>query len=673
VSQDDIQPQDPAAADTTIDTIRFLAVDMVQAADSGHPGTPMAQAPLAYLLWSRYLKHDPKHPHWPDRDRFVLSCGHASALLYSMLHLSGYDLPLEELKDFRQWGSKTPGHPEVHHTEGVETTTGPLGQGVGNAVGMALAEAFLSARYRDDDGPLFDYRVWCIASDGDLMEGVSGEASSLAGHLALSNLTLFYDDNRITIDGSTDLSFTEDVGKRYEAYGWHVQHVDDVKDLDAVSAAIDAAVAEDGKPSLIVFRSHIGYGSPHKQDTASAHGEPLGEDEARLTKENLGWPPDAEFRVPDEAREAFTANARRGAAAREAWEKRLQDLGGDAGEELRRALRGELPDGWDDDVPTFAPTDGPMATRKASGKALNAVAKRLPLLLGGSADLAGSNNTDLDGETSFSADDRTGRILHFGIREHAMGSMLNGVALSGLLRPFGATFLIFSDYMRPALRLAALMGLPVVYVLTHDSVFLGEDGPTHQPISQLLSLRSIPNMTVIRPADANETAEAWRVALAHTSGPTSLALTRQGVPVMPETRTKAREGVARGGYVLVDSDGDTPDGILIATGSEVWVCREAQKLLAEKGHDVRVVSLPSWELFDAQDRSYRESVLPPAVTRRLAVEAASPMAWERYVGLEGAVHGIDRFGASAPWKKIQAELGFTPEAVAERMGKLLGS
>lgn len=659
----------------TIDTIRFLAVDMVEAAQSGHPGTPMAQAPLGYLLFHKIMRHNPANPNWPNRDRFVLSCGHASALLYALLHLSGYDLPIEELKNFRQWGSKTPGHPEHHLTPGVETTTGPLGQGVGNAVGMALNERFLAARFNREGFPLFDHRVWCIASDGDMMEGVASEASSLAGHLALDKLTVFWDDNHITIDGSTDLAFSEDVLKRYEAYGWHVQHIHDANDLEAFERAIDAAKAETGKPSLIAFRSHIGYGAPNKQDTAEAHGAPLGEEEAKRAKENLRWPTDEFFHVPDEAYDAFSEAREQGGWLEGEWNQRLteyREAHPEIAAELDRAFAGELPEGWDADLPRFSPGDGPVATRKVSGKALNAIAPRLPLLLGGSADLAGSNKTDIAGSTSFSADDRTGRILHFGVREHAMGAVLNGMALSGLTRPFGATFLIFSDYFRPAIRLAALMELPLIYVFTHDSVFLGEDGPTHQPVSQLLSLRSIPNLHVLRPADANETAEAWRHAIERHQGPTALVLTRQGLPVLSETGQKARKGVARGGYVLSDAPDGDPDALLLATGSEVSICREAQDLLAEDGIRVRVVSMPCREWFDRQDEGYRSQVLPSSVTKRLAVEAAVSLGWERYVGDEGEIHAVDDFGHSAPWKKIRDELGFTAEAVAARVRGMMG-
>jgi transketolase len=658
---------------TAINTLRFLAVDMVEQARSGHPGTPMAQAPLAYLLWTRFLRHAPDHPHWPNRDRFVLSCGHASALLYGLLHLAGYDLPLSELKSFRQWGSKTPGHPEYGLTPGVETTTGPLGQGLGNAVGMAIAERFLASRFNREGFPLFDHRVWCIASDGDVMEGVASEASSLAGHLQLGKLTVFWDDNRITIDGSTDLTFTEDPVARYQAYGWHVERVADANDLGALRQAIERALA-DPRPSFIQVRSHIGYGSPGKQDTAEAHGAPLGPEEARAAKRNLGWPEHETFHIPDEARAAFLDGARRGAEEEAAWQRLLtryrENHPGDA-TLLDAALAGELPAGWDRDLPRFLPENGPMATRKASGKALNTLAARCPLLLGGSADLAASNNTDLAGSTTFSATDHAGRILRFGVREHAMGSILNGIALSGLLRPFGATFLIFSDYMRPAIRLAALMGLPVIYVFTHDSVFLGEDGPTHQPISQLLALRAIPNLTVLRPADANETALAWRHALTHRGGPIALALTRQDLPVLAETAERAVAGLPRGGYVLAEAAGGDPQAILIATGSEVSVARAALDLLAADGIRARVVSMPCRELFDRQDEAYRESVLPAAVPHRLVIEAAVSLGWEKHAGPRGEILGIDHFGHSAPWQRIRDELGFTPEAVAERVRGML--
>ena len=662
--------RDPIA----IDTIRFLAVDMVEAAQSGHPGAPMGQAPMAYRLWTRRLRHDPARPDWPNRDRFVLSCGHASALLYALLHLAGYDLPMAELRRFRQLGSKTPGHPENFLTPGVETTTGPLGQGLGNAVGMAIAEAHLGARFNRPGFPLFDHRVWVLASDGDLMEGVASEASSLAGHLALGKLNVLYDANRITIDGPIDLSFSEDVPRRYEAYGWHVQTVEDGNDLEAIDRALAAMAAETARPSLTQVRTHIGYGAPTKQDTADAHGAPLGAEEVRATKEALGWPLEPAFHVPEEAREAFAGVRAEGARRSGAWDELLERYGAkhpEAAAELRRRLAGELPEDWHELLPEFA-TGESLATRKASGKTLNALAPALPELLGGSADLAGSNNTTLKDSTSFSAGDRTGRNLHFGVREHAMGAALNGMALSRLIRPYAGTFLVFSDYMRPAIRLAALMGLPVVYVFTHDSIFLGEDGPTHQPEAHLPALRAIPNLSVIRPADARETAAAWRAALERSEGPTALALTRQGLPVLAETEGRAAEGVARGAYVLHDPGAGEPEAILLATGSEVWVALAAAKELTGRGVGVRVVSMPSWDRFDAQPESYRDAVLPPAVTKRLAVEAAASLGWERYVGLDGEIHGQDRYGASAPWKDLAKRFGFTAEAVAERLERMLG-
>jgi transketolase len=654
-----------------INTIRFLAVDMVEKAQSGHPGAPLGQAPLAYLLWTRTMRHNPDNPDWPDRDRFVLSCGHASALLYSLLHLAGYGLPMEELQRFRQFGSKTPGHPEHELTRGVETTTGPLGQGLGNAVGMAIAEAKSARRFNRDGFPLFDYRIWVIASDGDLMEGVSHEVSSLAGHLRLSRLKVFYDDNEVSIDGSTSLAFSDDSAKRFEAYGWRVLRVADGNDLGALEKAIAEAEAETERPTLVVVRTEIGYGSPNKGGTAEAHGSPLGADEVALTKQALGWPTEPTFLVPDEARAPFAAARERGRQLEEAWNdllRRYREAHPEDAADLDRRLAGKLPDGWADALPTFEAGGKPVATRAASGQVINAIAGKLPELIGGSADLAPSNNTLVKGETNFSATDRGGRNFHFGVREHGMGSVLNGMALSRLWIPYGGTFLIFSDYMRPPVRLASLMKLQVIYVYTHDSIFLGEDGPTHQPISQLASLRSIPNLTVIRPADACETAEAWRVAIEHRHGPTALALTRQNLPILEETAAKAREGVPRGGYVLLDPAEGEAEVILLATGSEVHLAVEAAKKLSRR---IRVVSLPSWELFDRQPREYRDAVLPPAVRRRLAIEAATPFGWHKYVGLEGQIHGIERFGASAPAKDLQREFGFTPEAVVERVEGLL--
>ncbi len=654
-----------------INTIRFLAVDMVEKANSGHPGAPMGQAPLAYLLWTRHLRHDPADPAWPDRDRFVLSCGHASALIYSLLHLSGYDVSLDDLRDFRQWGSKTPGHPEYGHTPGVETTTGPLGQGLGNAVGMAIARRMLAAEFDRPGYDLFRHRIVVLASDGDLMEGITSEASSLAGHLKLGELKVFYDANQISIDGSTDLTYTEDVGKRYESYGWNVLHVDDVNDLAQTDAAIEAAFAESERPTLVVVRTNIGYGSPGKQDTAASHGAPLGPDEVAATRTNLGWPEET-FLVPDEARRAFRERAERGAQRRAAWVESLDDYRSDhpeAAAELARRLDGRLPEEWPGSLPDFDPADGPLATRKASGAVLNAIAGSVRELTGGSADLTGSNNTWIDGLEAFSATALDGRNFFFGVREHAMGSAMNGMALSGLLRPYGGTFLIFSDYMRPAIRLAALMGLPAIYVFTHDSIFLGEDGPTHQPVSQLLSLRSIPNLTVVRPADANETAGAWRVAVENREGPTALVLTRQKLPILAATREAGTDAVGRGGYLLRDGS----DLVLIATGSEVPLALEAADALAADGIETRVVSLPSWELFDRQSRDYRDSVLPPDQPRRLAIEAGSPLGWERYVGDRGAVLGVEGYGASAPLADLAREYGFTVERVVAAARRLLES
>jgi transketolase len=656
-----------------INTIRFLSVDMVEKAQSGHPGAPLGQAPLAYLLWTRTMRHNPDNPDWPNRDRFVLSSGHASALLYSLLHLAGYGLPMEELQRFRQFGSKTPGHPEHELTRGVETTTGPLGQGLGNAVGMAIAEAKSAQRFNRDGFPLFDYRIWVIASDGDLMEGVSHEASSLAGHLRLSQLKVFYDDNEVSIDGSTNLAFSDDSAKRFEAYGWRVLRVADGNDLGALEKAIAAAEAETERPTLVVVRTVIGFGSPHKAGTAEAHGSPLGADEVVLTKQALGWPTEPTFLVPEEARAPFEAARARGRRLEEEWNdllRRYREAHPEDGADLDRRLAGKLPDGWADALPTFQPGGKPMATRAASGQVINAIAGKLPELIGGSADLAPSNNTLVKGETAFSATDRGGRNFHFGVREHGMGSALNGMALSRLWIPYGGTFLIFSDYMRPPIRLACLMKLQVIYIYTHDSIFLGEDGPTHQPISQLASLRAIPNLTVIRPADACETAEAWRVAIENRHGPTALALTRQNLPILEETAARAREGLSRGGYVLLDPAGGEPEVILIATGSEVHLAVEAAKRLADRVK-ARVVSLPSWELFDRQPLTYRDAVLPPAVRKRLAIEAATPFGWHKYVGPEGEIHGIERFGASAPAKDLQREFGFTTEAVVARVEKLL--
>jgi transketolase len=657
-----------------INTIRFLAVDMVEKANSGHPGAPMGQAALAYVLWTRHLRYCPAVPDWPNRDRFVLSCGHASALAYALLHLSGYDLPLSELQSFRQLGSRTPGHPEYELTAGIETTTGPLGQGLGNAVGMAIAQRMLAAHFNRDGLPLIDHRVWVLASDGDIMEGVASEASSLAGHLQLGHLIVAYDDNRISIDGPTSLTFSEDVPKRYEAYGWHVQRVDDGNDLEALDVAFTVAAEESRRPSLIAVRTHIGYGSPGKQDKAASHGAPLGPDEVKATKEALGWPREPTFQVPAEARRAFEAATAHGSELESAWRELLAGYAAahpEAAAEFQQRLAGELPEGWESDLPTFSPDDPPLATRKASGKVIGAVCDRLPHLVGGSADLAGSNNTYRQGKGDFSAAEPAATNLHFGVREHAMAAILNGMALSRMLLPYGGTFLIFSDYMRPSIRLAALMRLPVKYVFTHDSIFVGEDGPTHQPISQLLSLRAIPGLTVIRPADANETVAAWRLALERSDGPIALVLTRQKLPIGSETAERAAAGVPRGAYVLADPEEGRPQVVLIASGSEVTLALEAASQLASEGIAIRVVSMPSWELFDAQDADYRDSVLLPSVKKRLAIEAGTPLGWERYAGDGGAIMGIEGFGASAPYQALAEHYGFTTDEVVRRVRQLL--
>jgi transketolase len=655
-----------------IDTIRFLAVDMVEQAKSGHPGAPMAQAPLAYSLFTRHLRHNPANPHWPNRDRFVLSCGHASALIYSLLHLSGYDLPLAELERFRQLGSKTPGHPEYGHTAGVETTTGPLGQGLSTAVGMAIAEAYLGAHFNRDGFAIVDHTVWVFASDGDLMEGVASEAASLAGHLGLAKLKVFYDANQISIDGSTDLSFTEDVAARFLAYGWHVLQVDDVNDHETLEAAIASAKAETARPTLVVTRTHIGYGSPNKQDSHEAHGSPLGADEVKATKQNLGWPLEPTFHIPDLARSAFESVPVVGAIDENEWRSLFERYRAEHGElaaQFEAWQRQELPAGWTDKLPRFAPGDAAIATRAASGKVLAAIEGILPQLLGGSADLAPSNNTFLKGRPVFTKNERGGRNFHFGVREHAMGAALNGMALSGFLKPYGGTFLIFSDYMRPALRLAALMQVPSIFVFTHDSIFLGEDGPTHQPISQLMALRMIPGLQVIRPADGNETAAAWKLAL-EAKGPTAFALTRQNLPILPLDADKVRAGVERGAYVVADAEG--AELILLATGSEVSLALEAHKKLAEEGIASRVVSMPCWSLFEAQDKTYRDAVLPPAKRKRLAIEAGATLGWQKWVGLDGDVIGMDGYGASAPAKDLAKHFGFTADNVVARAKALLG-
>ncbi len=666
-----ISPQ-RSALEAAANTLRFLAVDMVERAKSGHPGAPMGQAAMAALLWTRHLRYAPQDPLWPNRDRFVLSCGHASALIYGLLHLAGYDLSLDEIRNFRQYGSRTPGHPEHGLTPGVEVTTGPLGQGISAAVGMALAEQLLAARFNRPGHVLFHHRTWVLASDGDLMEGVAAEACSMAGHLGLGHLNVLYDANSITIDGATDLSFSEDVPGRLAACGWHVLTVEDGNDFDAVDAALGEALAETGRPSLIQVRTHIGYGSPNKQDTAGSHGSPLGADEVAATKEALGWPLEPEFHVPDAARQAFAPAADYGASASADWRDLLESYRREYPEEaaeLDRRLAGALPDGLRDALPRFEPADGPIATRSASGITLNALKDLVPELAGGSADLTGSNNTLLKGEPDYAAG-APARHIRFGVREHAMAAAMNGLALSGLFRPYGGTFLCFLDYLKPSLRLAALMDARTIYVFTHDSVFLGEDGPTHQPIEHLAHLRATPGLVVVRPADANETAAAWALAL-ETAGPCALVLTRQRLPVLDGTAEGALEGVARGAHVLVD--GGHPELILIATGSEVAPSLAAAEELEAEGHAVRVVSMPCWEAFAAQPREYRDRVLPPSVRRRLAVEAAATLGWERWTGSDGDVLGLDRFGASAPIADLASNLGINAAAITERARKLLGS
>jgi transketolase len=672
-----------------IDTLRFLAVDAVQKADSGHPGMPLGAMPMAYVLWDRFLKHSPRYPGWTDRDRFVLSAGHGSMLLYALLHMTGYDLSLDDLKRFRQWGSRTPGHPERGHTPGVEVTTGPLGQGLGNAVGFAIAEAQLAARYNRAGHTVVDHRTWVIASDGDLMEGVGAEAASLAGHLKLGKLTCLYDDNHVTLAAGTDITFTEDRGARFAAYGWHVVHVEDGNDLDTLESALQSACDETARPSLIVVRTHLGFGSP-EQDSFKAHGSPLGVKDVRRTKQNLGWPVEPDFLVPDDALAHMRKAVDRGIALEQDWNDRFADYARAhqaLATELEHSLHGAMPDGWDADIPVFPADAKGMATREASGRIMNAIAPKLPALTGGSADLDPSTKTALKGMGDFnpplqSGEDaqgsegggwsHAGRNLHFGVREHAMGAIANGMAAHSGCIPYTATFLVFSDYMRPAMRLAALSKLHVIHVFTHDSIALGEDGPTHQPIEQLASLRAIPNLTVIRPGDANEAAFAWRVALQMRESPVTLVFTRQAVPTLDRSRLAAADGLCRGAYVLCDGDAD-PALILIASGSELHLIVDAAQRLRDLGLTVRCVSMPSWELFDAQPREYRDSVLPPSIRARLAVEAGATQGWSRYVGDSGDVMGIDHFGASAPGEVNLHEFGFTVDEVCRRAQAVLSS
>ena len=673
-----------------IATLRFLSVDMVQNADSGHPGLPLAAAPMAYVLWTRFLKHHPAHPLWADRDRFVLSAGHGSALLYSLLQVTGYGLSIDDLKQFRQWGSKTPGHPERGHTAGVEVTTGPLGQGLANAVGLAIAEAQLAGTYNRDGHAVVDHRTWALVSDGDLMEGVASEAASLAGHLKLGKLVCLYDDNEVSLSAGTAITFTEDRAKRFEAYGWQTLRVADGNDVDALDRALQSAVADTTRPSLILVRTHLGYGSP-KQDSFKAHGSPLGDKDVAATKAKLGWPESPAFYVPDAAAAKFREAQQAGEKAEGEWNRRMDAYAKafpEQAKELEARLKGELPAGWDADMPTFPADAKGLSTRVAGKQILAAIGRRLPSLVGGSADLDPSTFTNLVGLGDFGpapaadakkvegADEggtsRAGRNLHFGVREHAMGAIVNGLAAHGGFIPYGSTFLIFSDYMRPAIRLAALQKLHALHVFTHDSVALGEDGPTHQPIEQLVSLRAIPGLTVIRPADANETTVAWRVAVTTRDRPVLLVLTRQDVPTLDRARHPAATGLVNGGYILSGAGDDAPDLILMASGSEVSLIVAAAETLGQDGIKVRCVSMPSWDLFDAQPPAYRDKVLPPAVTKRLAVEAGATLGWERYVGQAGDVVGIDRFGASAPAKVLLKAFGFSADNVVARARKLLG-
>jgi transketolase len=680
----------PALDTECVNTIRFLSVDAVQKADSGHPGMPMGAASMAYVLWTRFLKHNPANPDWFDRDRFVLSPGHGSMLLYSLLHLTGYDLPLERIEQFREWGSITPGHPERGLTPGVETTTGPLGQGFGNGVGLVMAEAHLAACHNRPDFEIVNHFTYGIVSDGDLMEGVSSEAASLAGHLKLGKLIYLYDDNHVTLSAGTDLTFTEDRARRFEAYGWHIQSVVDGNDLEAIDRALRSARDEMERPSLILVRTHIGYGSPHKQDSFESHGSPLGTDEVRLTKEHLGWPTAPLFHIPEQVRTHFREAIARGKSAEAAWRGKFSTYARaypDLAKAFEHSMRGELPDGWDRDIPIFPADAKGLATRVAAGKVINAVASRLPALIGGSADLNPSTHTALLGLGDFEPDDMNagdkqgavkgvwgyaGRNLYFGVREHGMGAILNGLAAHGSTVPFGATFLIFSDYMRPPIRLAALMGLHVIYVFTHDSIALGQDGPTHQPVEQLAGLRALPGLTVIRPGDANETAVAWRVALETRNRPVASVLTRQDVPTLDRSQCAAADGLRQGAYVLTDAPDGKPDVILIASGSEVGLIMAARQRLQDQKVQARVVSMPSWELFDLQPKSYRDQVLVPAIHARLAVEGGVSQGWHRYVGDHGDVLSVERFGASAPGDVVMREYGFTVDNVCKRALALLG-
>ncbi len=656
-----------------INTIRILSAECIQKANSGHPGMPMGAAPMAYVLWTKFLRHNPNNPSWPNRDRFVLSAGHGSMLLYCLLYLTGYDLTLDDLKNFRQWGSKTPGHPEYGITPGVETTTGPLGQGFANGVGMAMAERYLAAYFNTEDHSIVDHYVYGIVSDGDLMEGISHEAASIAGHLKLGKLIYLYDDNHISIEGSTDITFTEDRCARFEAYGWQVLTVEDGNDIEGITKAIEEARKDTERPSLIAVRTHLGFGSPNKQDSPSAHGEPLGGEELVRTKENLGWPLEPPFFVPPEVLDHFRTALENGQKMERDWAGTLnayREKHPELAQKWENWVSGVLPPDWDKEIPEFPPDNKGVATRAASGTVLNSVCAKIDNLIGGSADLGPSNKTIIKGENDFQAGSYNGRNIRFGVREHAMASIMNGLALHGGVIPYGGTFLVFSDYMKPAIRLAALMGLKVLYIFTHDSIGLGEDGPTHQPIEHLAALRSIPNLTVIRPADANETSEAWKVALSH-SGPVALVFTRQGVPILDRKIFPSATNLAKGAYILKDTNNSSPDIILISTGSEVHITLQAADELEKQNIAVKVVNMPSWELFDLQPLEYREEVLPPTVKARLAVEAGSTQGWHKYVGLEGDIIGLDRFGASAPYGTLYEKFGITTERIVKRALSLL--
>jgi transketolase len=657
----------------SVNTIRFLAVDAVQKANSGHPGMPMGCAPIAYRLYTKFMKHNPESPEWKNRDRFILSAGHGSMLLYSILHLCGYKISMNDLKSFRQWESITPGHPEFGLAPGVETTTGPLGQGFSNAIGMAIAQEYLGSQFNKPDIKVLDHFIYGICSDGDLMEGISHESASLAGHLKLGKIIFFYDDNGITIDGKTSLAFSENIQKRFEAYGWQTLNIDDVNDISQIDKAVEQAQKETGKPTLIITKTHIGFGSPNKQDTAAAHGSPLGDDEVKLAKKNLGWPEDKQFYIPDDVAEHFKSSKSQFTAYENDWDKNFETYKKkypEDAEKFVKVFNNDFSDEWKKTLPAYSNYSEQVATRSASGKAINELAKHLPTLIGGSADLEPSNNTYIKNSVNFSAENRNGKNFHFGIREHGMGGILNGMALYGGVIPYGGTFMVFSDYMRPSIRLASLSGVRPIYIFTHDSVGLGEDGPTHQPIEHLASLRAIPKVVVIRPADANETVQAWKAAIEHKGSPVALALTRQKIPVLDRTKYSPAENLSKGAYVLIDSQGK-PEVIIMASGSEVSLAIEAYNALQNEGIKTRVVSFPSWELFESQSDEYKESVLPKSVKARLSIEAGVKQGWEKYLGDYGEAISIERFGASAPYEIIFKEYGFTKEAIVEKVKRVI--